>query len=150
MSATFDNGGTILHVEDDPNDVLLLQHACRRIACHPRLETVADGEEALAYFRGENHFGDRRRHPLPQLVLLDLKMPRLNGFEVLQWMRKQERFRRIPVIVLTSSNHVDDVKRAYDLGANSYLVKPVNFEALIEMVRSACHYWLTLNYFAES
>lgn len=142
--------GTILHVEDDPNDVLLVQYACRRIASRPRVETVANGEEAIAYLKGQDPFSDRQRHPLPQLVLLDLKMPRVNGFEVLQWIRQHEQLRRTPVIVLTSSNHGTDVRRAYDAGANSYLVKPVIFEELVEMLGSAFHYWLTLNHFAEA
>jgi CheY-like chemotaxis protein len=150
MFATMNDCGTILHVEDDPNDVLLVQYACRRLAVKPRVETVANGEEAIAYLKGEDPFSNRERHPLPQLVLLDLKMPRVNGFEVLQWIRQQEQFRRTPVIVLSSSNHATDVKRAYDMGANSYLVKPIHFEGLVEVLGSTCHYWLTLNHFAEA
>src|SRR5437588_8590838 len=103
---------TILHVEDDPNDVLLFQHACRKAGAAMHLESVTDGEDALAYLRGANHFGNREQHPLPSLVLLDLKMGRLNGFEVLAWMRNEEKFRRVPVVVLSSSNHDADVKRA--------------------------------------
>jgi CheY-like chemotaxis protein len=109
------------------------------------VQTVGDGDEAMAYLQGEDKFADRQRHPLPSLVLLDLKMPRLNGFEVLSWLRQQEPFRRVPVVVLTSSNHQVDVKRAYDLGANSYLIKPVGFEALMEVARAIQHYWLKLN-----
>jgi len=136
---------TVLHVEDDPNDVLLFQHACRKAGAALHLESVTDGEDAVAYLSGNNDFADREKHPLPSLVLLDLKMGRLNGFDVLTWMRKEERFRRVPVIVLTSSNHDADVKRAYDLGANSYLVKPVNFDSLVELVKAIQHYWFHLN-----
>jgi CheY-like chemotaxis protein len=136
---------TVLHVEDDPNDALLLQHACRKAGASLHLESVTDGEDALAYLRGVDHFTDREQHPLPSLVLLDLKMGRLNGFDVLTWMRKEEKFKRVPVVVLTSSNHDADVKRAYDLGANSYLVKPVNFDALVELVQAIQHYWFKLN-----
>ena len=136
---------TVLHVEDDPNDALLLQHACRKAGTSLHLQSVSDGEDALAYLRGMDEFGNREQHPLPSLVLLDLKMGRLNGFDVLTWMRKEEKFRRVPVVVLTSSNHDADVKRAYDLGANSYLVKPVNFDALVELVKAIQHYWFKLN-----
>jgi CheY-like chemotaxis protein len=110
-----------------------------------RLESVTDGEDALAYLRGSDDFADREKHPLPGLVLLDLKMGRLNGLDVLAWMRKEEQFRRVPVVVLSSSNHDVDIKRACDLGANSYLVKPVNFDALVEMARALQNYWFKLN-----
>jgi CheY-like chemotaxis protein len=79
------------------------------------------------------------------LVLLDLKMPKLNGFDVLNWMRQKKEFRRVPVVVLSSSNHDDDVRKAYDLGANSFLIKPVGFEALTDLARAIEHYWLSLN-----
>lgn len=129
------NRATILHIEDDPNDVLLFQHACRKGGRNLNVQSVGDGDEAIAYFAGQDQFADRERHPLPHLVLLDLKMPRVNGFEVLAWLRRHERLHRLPVVVLTSSNHEADVKHAYDLGANSYLVKPVGFEALVELVK---------------
>jgi CheY-like chemotaxis protein len=135
----------ILHVDDDPNDVVLMQHACLKAGLGLNLQGASDGDQALAYLRGAAPFTDRSRHPLPRLVLLDLKMPRLSGFEVLAWIRRREKFRRVPVIVLSSSNHDEDVKRAYALGANSYLVKPVGFESLVELIRSVYNYWLTLN-----
>src|ERR1051325_6304436 len=96
---------TILHVDDDSNDLILFEHACRKAGFAPNLQTVCDGDEALAYMTGAEQFGDRDQHPLPNLMLLDLKMPRLNGFEVLTWLRHEEKFRRLPVVVLTSSNH---------------------------------------------
>jgi CheY-like chemotaxis protein len=136
---------TVLHVEDDSNDVLLFQHACQRAGVTLELQAVDDGDQAIAYLSGANKFSDRAHYPLPHLVLLDLKMPRVNGFEVLAWMRRDEKFRRLPVVVLTSSNHEADVKRAYDSGANSYLVKPVSFDALIELIKAIHHYWLMLN-----
>ncbi|HWQ90162.1 MAG TPA: response regulator [Clostridia bacterium] len=139
------NRPTVLHIEDDPNDVLLFQHACRKAGRNLNVQSVGDGDEAIAYFTGKGRFENRETHPLPHLVLLDLKMPRINGFEVLAWLRKSEKLHRIPVVVLTSSNHEADVKRAYDLGANSYLVKPVGFEALVELVQVLEHYWLVLN-----
>jgi CheY-like chemotaxis protein len=135
----------ILHVEDDPNDALLFQHACRKAGVTFHLLPVGDGDEAIAYLRGRDNFADRRKYPMPQLMLLDLKMPRLSGFDVLAWLRSDALFRRLPVIVLTSSNHEADIKRAYDLGANSYLVKPVGFEALVEVAKTIHGYWLKFN-----
>ena len=136
---------TVLHVEDDPNDVLLFQHACQKAGVALNLRVVADGAEAIAYLRGTDGFADRQQHPLPRLVLLDLKMPRVNGFEVLAWIRKEKSFRSLPVVVLSSSNHAVDVQRAYDVGANSYLVKPVDFNSLVALAGNVHQYWLTLN-----
>ncbi|MEY2465554.1 MAG: hypothetical protein QOD03_75 [Verrucomicrobiota bacterium] len=133
---------TILHVEDDPNDTLLFQHACKKLGSAFDLQSVNDGDQAIAYLRGDNSFSDRKKHPLPQLVLLDLKMPRLSGFDVLDWARKEKQFHNLPIIVLTSSNHEADIKRAYNLGANSYLVKPVGFDALVAVVRTIQEYWI--------
>jgi CheY-like chemotaxis protein len=127
---------TILHVEDDPNDTLLLEHACRKAGVIFDLQAVSDGDQAIAYLRGLNNFSDRAKHPMPKLILLDLKMPRVSGFDVLAWLRSEDSLKGLPVVVLTSSNHDADVKRAYDLGAKSYLVKPVGFEALVELVKT--------------
>ena len=126
---------TVLHVEDDPNDTLLLEHACRKAGVVFDLRAVSDGDQAIAYLRGINDFSDRAKYPLPHLILLDLKMPRVSGFDVLTWLRENA-LNGVPVVVLTSSNHDADVKRAYDLGAKSYLVKPVGFEALVELVKT--------------
>ncbi|HHY85352.1 MAG TPA: response regulator [Verrucomicrobia bacterium] len=135
----------ILHVEDDPNDALLFQHACARAGVRFALRSVTDGDEAIAYLQGTQGYADRQKHPFPQLILLDLKMPRLSGFEVLAWLRENDAFKSLPVIVLTSSNHESDIKRAYDLGANSYLVKPVGFDALVEVAKTISGYWAALN-----
>ena len=135
----------ILHVEDDSNDTLLFQHACRKAGLNVSLHTVDDGEVAIEYLNGSEKFSDRQQYPLPDLVLLDLKLPRINGFEFLAWLRKDPRFHRLPVVVLTSSNQDTDVRRAYDIGANSYLVKPVGFDALVELAKSFHQYWLMLN-----
>jgi len=136
---------TILHVEDDSNDALLFQHACRKAGMDVNLQVAADGEEALAYLKGADQFNNRETHPLPNLVVLDLKLPRVNGFDVLAWLRNENKLRRLPVIVLTSSSHQSDVKRAYDLGANSFLVKPLAFEALVDLAKGINQYWLSLN-----
>jgi CheY-like chemotaxis protein len=124
-------------VEDDPNDVLLTQRAFRRANIVNPLQVVQDGEVAVLYLDGQG--------PLPTLMLLDLKLPRLSGLEVLEWLEQQPELKRLPVVVLTSSRENADVNRAYDLGANSYLVKPVAFNNLLEMVRSLNEYWLILN-----
>jgi CheY-like chemotaxis protein len=132
-------------VEDDPNDVLLFQHACNRAGMTANLQVVVDGDQAVGYLRGSEAFSNRDHHPLPNLILLDLKMPRVNGFDVLGWLRKEDRFKNVPVIVLSSSIHKNDIKRAYALGANSFLVKPVGFDALVDLAKTIDLYWLQLN-----
>lgn len=143
MSASCIN---ILHIEDDPNDALLFRHACNTAGVAFELQAVCDGDEAIAYLRGTEQFANRQQHPVPHIILLDLKMPRLSGFEVLTWLRNQTDFRKIPVIILTSSNHESDIQRAYDLGANSYVVKPVGFDALVEVARKINGYWVKFNH----
>jgi CheY-like chemotaxis protein len=137
---------TILLVEDDPNDVFLIQRALRKseLAAH-HLEVVDDGDKATAYLSGRDAYAQRDRYPLPALILLDLKIPCKSGLEVLAWLREQSQFKYVPVVVLTSSKHVIDMKRAYNLGANSYLVKPVDFDRLHQMIQVLAVYWLELN-----
>ncbi|MGZ8900707.1 MAG: response regulator [Limisphaerales bacterium] len=136
---------TILHVEDDPNDVLLIDRAIKKSNAITLVRSVGDGDQAVAYLQGVETFSDRDRHPVPDLVLLDLKMPRKSGLEVLGWIREQANYKRLPVVVFTSSKHDQDINRAYELGANSYLVKPVGFDALLETVKQIHLYWATLN-----
>lgn len=139
----------MLLVEDDPNDILLIQRAFAKACLVNPLKVVRDGEQAVAYLSGTGDFSDRSRYPLPSLILLDLKLPRKSGLEVLEWLRQQPVLKQTPVIVLTSSKESSDVSRAYDLGANSYLVKPVGFEGLLELVKSIGMYWMILNKTAE-
>jgi CheY-like chemotaxis protein len=106
---------------------------------------VSDGDEAVAYLSGKSRYADRVAFPLPNLMLLDLKMPRRSGFEVLQWLRGQPTLRRLPVVVLTSSNQSSDINGAYDQGANSYIVKTANPEAMQELTRLIDLYWNKLN-----
>jgi CheY-like chemotaxis protein len=141
MSAT----ETILLVEDNTTDVLLVRRALTRAGITNPVAVVADGDSAVDYLAGSGAYADRERHPLPVLVLLDLKLPRRSGLEVLAWLRAQPDLRRTPVVVLTSSQQRPDVNRAYDLGANSYLVKPVEFNALQRMLEDVNAYWLALN-----
>jgi CheY-like chemotaxis protein len=111
------------------------------------LQMVHDGEEAIAYLKGEGPFADRNKFPLPGVILLDLNMPMKNGFDVLDWLRSQRQaFKRISTIILTASMRAEDVERAFDLGANSYLVKPSTLEELIAMIR-CLRDWLQINHF---
>ena len=135
----------ILLVEDSPDDALLIQRAFRKANLANPVQLVRDGEEAVAYLSGAAPYDDRGQFPLPVFMLLDLKLPRRSGLEVLAWLRQESAVRRLPVVVLTSSREAVDVNRAYDLGVNSYLTKPVGFEALIEMVKNVNLYWLVLN-----
>lgn len=136
---------TILLVEDDTNDVLLIQRAFRKAHVVNPLQVVGDGEQAITYLTGQPPYSDRERYPLPALVLLDLKLPRKSGLEVLAWLRQQPGLKRLRVVVLTSSKEAIDVNRAHELGANSYLVKPVEFDALLDMIKTIDLYWMILS-----
>jgi CheY-like chemotaxis protein len=135
----------VLLVEDDENDVMFVQRAFKHAGILNPLQIVRNGDEAVAYLDGVGEFADRDRYPLPVFVLLDLKMPRRTGLEVLEWVKERSGLRRIPIVVLTSSKNDADINRAYELGANSYLVKPVSFEGLIDLAKSLQLYWLVLN-----
>ena len=135
-----------LLAEDSQNDVFLMQQAFKKAGLPNPIQVVSDGQEAISYLKGEGRYSDRAQYPLPMAVLLDLKMARMNGFEVLEWVRKQPNLKRVVVIILTASNRSSDADRAYDLGANFYLTKPGKFEDLVEMIK--CLYdWLRLNHF---
>jgi CheY-like chemotaxis protein len=135
-------GFTILLVEDSADDALLIKRAFRKAKIANPIQTVSDGDEAVAYLSGAERYGDRRQFPLPVMIILDLKLPRRSGFEVLEWLRSQPGLKRTPVVVLTSSKETVDVNHAYELGANSYLLKPVTFEALQEIMKTVNLYWL--------
>ena len=129
-------------VEDSADDVLLTKRALIKGNVLNPLKVVNSGEEAILYLRGEGTYSNRAEFPLPAIVLLDLKLPGKDGFEVLEWIRSQPGFRNIRVIVLTSSESVYDVDRAYKMGANSFLTKPVEFTQLVEMMQAVKGYWL--------
>jgi CheY-like chemotaxis protein len=139
------DGETILMVEDRAADVLLIRRAFGKANIKNPLQVIGNGEDAIAYLAGTGAFTDRDASPLPCLILLDLKLPRNSGLEVLSWLRAQPELKRLPVIVLTSSKETSDVNRAYELGANSYLVKPVMFDTLLGMITTLGLYWLTMN-----
>jgi len=127
---------TVLLVEDNPDDALLIQHAFSRAKLPNPLRVVKDGEEAMAYLAGQNPYSDRARYPLPGLIMLDLKLPRKSGYDVLAWVRQQPGLERLPVVVLTSHKEIPDINDAYDLGANFYLVKSVVFNDLQDLTKT--------------
>ncbi|HEX4263982.1 MAG TPA: response regulator [Verrucomicrobiae bacterium] len=127
---------TVLHVDDDPNDTTLLQVACAKADVDFELQNIEDGGEVIEYLSGTGKYADRTLYRLPELVLLDLKMPRATGLEILKWIRSHSRLKNLPVIVLSGSELREDMHRAYADGANSYLVKPPNFRSLVDMVKN--------------
>jgi CheY-like chemotaxis protein len=133
---------TMLQVEDDENDRLLLKIAQETAKLLMNLITVEDGEQAIAYLKGEGAYSNRTRSPLPSLVLLDLKLPRKGGFEVLEWIRGQQSLKDLPVIVMSSSAQECDRLRALRSGANAYLVKPILLASLVEMIERIYFQWL--------
>jgi len=139
----------VLAVEDDSNDALMIRRAFKKANLLNPLLFLDNGDAAVDYLSGRPPYDERGRYPLPSLILLDLKLPRRSGLEVLQWLRQQPRLRRIPVVILTSSMENCDVRKAYDLGCNSYLVKPVNFEGLLASVKTLGLYWLVMNQMAD-
>jgi len=126
---------TILLAEDSPDDVLLTRLAFRKARLANHLEVVQDGEEAIAYFKGMERFADRERFPVPILLLLDLNMPKVSGFEFLLWFRKRRAFQDLPVAILTSSEEDPHAAQAFKLGANSFLVKPPDASTLLALVQ---------------
>jgi CheY-like chemotaxis protein len=139
------NGTTILHVEDDPNDVLLIERALRKAGVTAQVQVVSDGEQAVNYLAAQSNYAERERFPVPVLVLLDLKLPRRSGLEVLEWIRTNPGLKRLPVVMLTSSKQPIDINRAYDLGVNAYLAKPVSFDMLVETLKTLDAFWLRAN-----
>ena len=136
---------SVLLVEDNADDVFFVRRAFGKAFGEVDLRVVGDGEAAVAYLARRPPFDVPHAAPTPHLMLLDLKLPRMSGLEVLQWLRAQAELRRLPVVVLTGSRERRDVNRAYDLGANSYLVKPVSTEAARELGAALGLYWLRLN-----
>jgi len=134
----------ILLVEDEEHDVLFMQIALEKANVKSHLSVAKDGREAIEYLKGDGKFADRHLYPLPGLVLLDLRLPRVPGLEVLKWVRHQPAFARLPVIVFSSSNQDSDVNAAYEWGADAYVVKPSHTAERIEVVRRIKKYWLDM------
>lgn len=135
----------ILLVEDNPDDEALAMRAFLRAGVRNEVIVVRDGVEALEYLHGLGRHADKKGKPLPAVVLLDLKLPRMNGLDVLRDIRKHERTRLLPVVILTSSKEDRDLVEGYGLGANSYVRKPVDFNEFAEAVSKLGIYWLLLN-----
>ena len=134
--------GKILLVEDDPNDVMFVQMAFERAKLGHVLTTVTDGDQAIEYLRGEGVYADRERFPVPLMMLLDLRLPTVSGFEVLKWVRGQVEYKRLPITVFTGSEYQKHLDRAYELGANSCIVKPFRLEDFFGAIGMVTDFWL--------
>jgi CheY-like chemotaxis protein len=139
----------VLLVDDSSNDALLMRTVFERAGFLHPLNFARNGDDAIAYLRGDGRYGNRKLFPLPTTVLMDLNMPGKNGFEVLDWIRCQPQLRRLRVYILSASSRSEDIERAYDLGANSYLVKPGNFDGLLHLANCLIA-WLKLSHFAPT
>ena len=135
----------VLMVEDREDDVLVLRRAFRAVGILNPVIVAQTGEEAISYLEGKGKYARRSEFPLPRLILLDLKMPGMDGFDVLKWIRSREELAGISVIVLTSSDSLKDIQRAYRLGANSFIVKEIEFQDVVTMSKMLKEYWLGLN-----
>ena len=136
----------ILIVEDNEQDLALAQRALRKAKVSNRIHVARDGEEALQFLFCEGPYAERKMEDGPKVILLDLKLPKVDGLEVLQRIKSDLRTKAIPVVVLTSSKEQNDVVETYNLGVNSYIVKPVNFEQFSEAVQKIGMYWLLVNH----
>ncbi len=140
------NTSIILLVEDEPTSVFFFEHMVKKLGITNPVRIARDGREALDYLEGAGEFVDRQKNPMPGLVLLDLKLPRVSGFEVLQQLRQNSETKKIVVLILSSSASDDDIAKAYSLGAHGYLVKPLHLEELQEIVQAIKDFWLTHNH----
>lgn len=133
---------SVLLVEDDLNDIFLVKRAFKMAHIQNPLQVVTDGQEAIHYLRGEGKYADRRTYPLPKLIVMDIKMPRRTGFEVLEAVKGDGKpLRLIPIVIVSASDNPEDINRAYEMGANAYMVKPVDFRAVEHLFTSITHYW---------
>lgn len=139
------NGVDILLIEDNPEDVELTLRAFRKQHLANKIHVLRDGEEALECIFGTGRYAERQGHELPRLILLDLKLPKIDGLEVLKRCKSDPRTKTIPIVILTSSKEETDLVKSYNLGVNSYVVKPVDFPQFTEAVRHVGLYWMLLN-----
>jgi two-component system response regulator len=135
----------IVLIEDDPNDAELITRVLRKHNLANKLILLKDGAEALDFFLGQGSFADKHDDDSPKVILLDLKLPKINGIEVLRKLKSDERTKKIPVVVVTSSMDRRDLKDAYELGVNSYVTKPIKFDEFAKVVADLGMYWLLLN-----
>ena len=136
-----DSDYAILLVEDEENDAMLLKMAFKKNNILNPLHWVKDGLEAIAYLNGEGVYADHELYPFPEVLIVDLKMPRMSGLELLQWIRDHPNYKVIPTIIMSSSQQDSDIDKAYALGANTYMIKPSSFDELARMARLAHEYW---------
>lgn len=132
---------TILLVEDEENDATLLKMALKKNNILNPVQWARDGLEAIAYLNGDGEHADRTKYPFPEVLIVDLKMPRMGGLELLSWIREHPAYKVIPTVIMTSSRLDMDIEKAYTLGANTYMIKPSSFEELARMVKLAHDYW---------
>ena len=137
--------GTILLIEDEAADALMVRRAFEKAGVENPIQTLSDGDKALAYLEGIGDYQDRIKHPLPIFIILDLKLPGMMGLQLLKWIRTRKELRLIPVIVLTNSSEESEVKSAYEAGANSYLLKPADRNEVFRVVKVIQSYWLEHN-----
>lgn len=147
MSSKLTNPVSVLIADDDTQDTMLVRMAAQRVSLCLRFASVANGEEAIDYLMGRSRYADRQAHPFPSMMLLDLKMPRLSGFDVLDYVRRQPRLRQLPIVIFSSSDHPGDIQRAYEAGANSYLCKPHSNNDLSALLKALEEYWCKFNHF---
>jgi CheY-like chemotaxis protein len=136
-----DRNLTVLIAEDDDDDAFLLQHAFRNLGLKNPIQVVRDGEQVLRYLGGSGGFVDRHQFPFPSVLFLDIKMPKMDGFAVLEWIRDHPEYHLMPTLIFSSSSHPADVTRAYQCGANAYLVKPATLPELEGLLKRAFDFW---------
>jgi len=132
---------TVLIAEDNEDDAFLLEHAFRNIGLQNPIQIVSDGEQVIRYLRGDGKFSDRQQFPFPSILFLDIKMPKMTGFDVLEWIRDHPDCHLMPTMIFSTSSHESDVTRAYQCGANAYLVKPPTIGELETFLRRAFDFW---------
>ena len=132
----------ILIVDDDENDIFFAQRAFAEINVHCAFQMLRHGQEVVDYLEGHGDYADREKYPLPMMILMDLKMPIMDGFQVLEWLRARPRLRAIPIIIFSSSDLASDITRAYELGANSFMTKSVTYDGLLVKLQTFSQYWL--------
>ena len=136
----------LLLVEDNPDDVFFLKRVLKAKGVEVPIVVMSDGRAAMNFLGGEGRYANRAEHPLPGLILLDLQLPYVTGLQVLEWIRLQPALKRIPVVMFSSSSQASDINTAYDLGVNSYLVKPTDVAELGRILEAVCTYWLNTNH----
>lgn len=139
----FVNVAPVLAAEDEETDAFLLRQAFRKAGVPNDLIIARDGQDAVGYLNGDPPYADRSQHPLPCLLLLDLRMPRMDGFDVLAWLSERPQFKNLPVVVLSSSSHESDIEKAREMGAWDYQIKPHSMEQLVQLTNELSARWLS-------